>query len=245
MPPTQDLEQASAAESNASAGGGTIAPLVAAGTRIDPPHTRAGAVPSPVARHGLSVGDEPADGESAEFGLADGPAQIVAQAAQLAALLDERQQELDQRQSQLDRREAAFAQEVREARFRLSQRRRQIDQRQTARQRVLQRQSERLDRRRASLEASRRQAAHMRQEALELRLATQQLHAQLAGSVDEDSLADTLAGLRQRLADHFRDEARELTRRQSELELLKAELAGQYEKFLGRLAQDKGHDESL
>lgn len=247
MPPTQDAaEQASAAEPKVLAGEGPVPSSTVAGTRIDPAHTLGDAVPPPISRPRPStLASAASDGESAEFGLFDGPGQIEAQAAQLAAQLDQRQRELDQRETQLDRREAALAQEVREARFRLSQRRRQIDQRQAARQRVLRRQSERLDRRRAAVEESRRQAAQMRQEVLELRLVTEQLHAQLVGSVEPTALAASLDRLRQRLADHYRDEAQELTRRRAELELLKAELAEQYEKLLGRLAEDKGSEGSL
>lgn len=215
------------------------------GTRIDPAHTIADASPSWAIRQSAGVGQPAPASQSVDGGLIDGPVQIEAQAAQLAALLDARHQELDQREAQLERREADFAQEVREARFRLSQRRRQIGQRQAARQRVLRRQSERLDRRRAALEASRRQAAQMRQEALELRLATEQLHAEVAGSADPAALAASLDRLRQRLADHHRGEIQELTRRQAELELLKAELAEQYEKLRQRLAGNNGSDETL
>lgn len=239
MPPTQDAAaQASAAEPKVLAGEGVVSPSAVAGTRIDPAHTLGQAVPPPASRPRPSLASEDAGSASAEFGLFEGPAQIEAQAAQLATLLAQRQLELDQRATQLDRREADFAQEVREARFRLSQRRRQIDQRHSARQRVLRRQSERLDRRRAALEQSRSQAAQMRQEALELRLVTEQLHTQLTGKGKPAALSASLDRLRQRLADHYRDEIQELTRRRSELELLKAELAEQYEKLLGRLAED-------
>lgn len=243
MPPTQDAAaQASAAEPKVLAGEGVVVPSAVAGTRIDPAHTLGQAVPPPVSRPGASASSDPVAGPPAEPGLADGPAQIEAQAAQLAALLDQRQRELDQREAQLERREAAFAQEVREARFRLSQRRRRIDQRQTARQRVLRRQSERLDRRRAALERSRNEAAQMRQEALELRLVTEQLHAQLIGQVEPAALSASLDRLRQRLTDHYREEAQELTRRRAELELLMAELAEQYEKLRRLAGNDGGHE---
>lgn len=242
MPPTQDAAaQASAAEPKVLAGEGVVFPSAVAGTRIDPAHTLGQAVPPPISRPGASADSNRVAGPPAELGLADGPAQIEAQAAQLAALLDQRQRELDQRETQIDRREAALAQEIREARFRLSQRRRQIDQRQTARQGVLRRQSERLDRRRAALEASRRQAAQMRQEALELRLVTEELHARLIGQLEPAALSASLGRLRQCLTDHYREEAQELTRRRAELELLMAELAEQYEKLRRLARNDGGH----
>lgn len=243
MPPTQDAaEQRLAAEPQALATGGevTLPGPGGTGTRIDPAHILDSVVPGAVNRRRSAATDKTAldgaaDPEAGRGGLADGPAQVGTQAAQLAALLDERQRELDEREMQLDRREAGFAQEVGHARLRLSQRRRQIDQRQAARRRVLQRQSERLDRRRAALLEVRRQAAEMRRQALEVQAATEQLHAQLAGSAPQDALSATLDRLRRRLADHDRDEVRELTRQRAELELLKAELADQYELLRRRL----------
>ncbi|HEX5446023.1 MAG TPA: hypothetical protein VFW87_19510 [Pirellulales bacterium] len=246
MPPIQDAaERASAAEPKALASGPAVSLPAGTGTRIDQAHTLGAGLTSPLNRRALPGGDELPDAEPAGPGLAEGPVQLEAQAAQLAALLEQRQLELVLRETQLDRREADFAQEVREARFRLSQRRRQTDRQQAARQRVLRRQSERLDRRRAAIDESRRQAAQMRQDALELRLVTEQLHAQLARSIAPSSLSASLDQLRQRLADHHRQEIRELTRQRAELELLKAELADQYEKLMRLTGNERGDESPL
>lgn len=109
-------------------------------------------------------------------------------------------------------------------RRRLSQRRRRWRARREAEQKMLTHYSQELDRRRSLVEATYSQASQMHREALELRLATEQLQAQLAGSVGPALLGASIGELRLRLAGHYQQEAAHLERRRAELEALKLEV---------------------
>lgn len=103
-----------------------------------------------------------------------------------------------------------------------------------AAKRSLERQNEQLDHRRRALEQTRDQVSCLHREALELRLATEELHVQLAGPAAPSALMRSLAALRERLAQHYALEAAELDQRKAELESLRADLASRHEKLSDR-----------
>lgn len=119
--------------------------------------------------------------------------------------------EQQRRQLKLDRR-------------RLTRRRRRWQVRREAEQKLLAQYNQELDRRRSLVEETYGQASRMHREALELRLATEELQAQLAGSVGPALLGASIGELRLRLAGHYQQEAAHLERRRAELEALKLEV---------------------
>lgn len=107
------------------------------------------------------------------------------------------------------------------------------------RTKAISRQSEELDRRRSALEEFREEIATMHREALEMRLAGEELQAQLRASLGMAAAGDSLQAMRERLARSYQNEATQLTRRRHELEWLKNDLAGEAEKLQRRYAEIK------
>ncbi len=143
-------------------------------------------------------------------------------------LLAENQSQIVQlRESWAQRHEQIEAQ-ARVDRRRLSEQQRRLEAEWADRTQLLARQGEELDRRRAALEHSRTELGRLHRETLEMRLAIEELRAQLAGPGAPAALIRSLGGLRQRLTDHYRLESNELVRRRAELEMLKAELVAEH-----------------
>ncbi len=95
-----------------------------------------------------------------------------------------------------------------------------------ARQRqALARQSERLDRRKAALEKSRAEVAELHREALEWRIVTEELWAELTGWYRSGALQQTVAELRRRLAEHYRLAAADAAEQRQALAAMRDELA--------------------
>ena len=158
-------------------------------------------------------------------------AQLAKREAELAttdALMAESQSQIAQlRESWVQRHEQIEAQ-ARVDRRRLAQQQRRLEAEWADKTQLLARQGEQLDRRRAALEHSRIDLGRLHRETLEMRLAIEELRAQLAGPGAPAALVRSLGGLRQRLTDHYRLESDELVRRRAELETLKAELVAEH-----------------
>ena len=99
--------------------------------------------------------------------------------------------------------------------------------------------SEELDRRRLALEEFREEVSQMHAEALELRSAAEELQAELRSSMGAPAAVSALAAMRERIANRFRNEAAYLTRRRSELEWLKKDLAEEHAKLEERYQEFK------
>lgn len=99
--------------------------------------------------------------------------------------------------------------------------------------------SEELDRRRLELEEFRGEVSQMHEEALELRSAAEEFQVELRESLGGPAADSVLANLRERIAQRYRNEAAYLTRRRSELEWLKKDLADEHARLEQRYQELK------
>src|SRR5208283_6152529 len=96
----------------------------------------------------------------------------------------------------------------------------------------IERRAEQVDQTRAALGQFRAELGRMHRETLEIRLATEELWAELSGSAPPAALTRSLGRIRSRLADHYRMANLELHQKKEELEQLRAQLSEQYEKLI-------------
>ena len=82
------------------------------------------------------------------------------------------------------------------------------------------------------MEQFRAELGRVHRETLEIRLATEELWAELSGSAPPAALTRSLGRIRSRLADHYRMANLELHQKKEELELLRRQLSEQYEKLV-------------
>lgn len=94
------------------------------------------------------------------------------------------------------------------------------------------RRSEQVDQSKAALEQLRTELGRMHRETLEIRLATEELWAQLSGAAPPAALTRSLGRIRTKLADHYRLSNAELHRQKEELEGIRRQLAERYEKLV-------------
>ena len=106
--------------------------------------------------------------------------------------------------------------------------------------RLLGQQSEQVDQSRSALEQLRGELGRMHRETLEIRLATEELWAELSGDAPPAALTRSLGHIRTKLADHYRLANAELHQRKEELERLRDQLARQYEKLVEQKRQFDG-----
>jgi hypothetical protein len=99
------------------------------------------------------------------------------------------------------------------------------------RRRAVQRRSQHVDQCRAALLQLRAETGRMHRETLEIRLATEELWAQLAGAAPPAALTQSLGRIRSRLADHYRLANAELHEQKEELERLRDLLSEQHAKL--------------
>ena len=95
--------------------------------------------------------------------------------------------------------------------------------------RVVGRRAEHVDRSRAAMEEIRGQLQRLHRETLEIRLATEELWAQLSGAAPPAALVQSLGRIRGKLAEHYRLANLELHAQKEELEKLRGQLAAQHE----------------
>jgi hypothetical protein len=109
---------------------------------------------------------------------------------------------------------------------------RQRDTTELSRQRrMLDRRGQILDSRRTALEQLRADLTRRHRETLELRLATEELWAQMSQELPAEELAQSLHRLRNQVADHYRLARAELAQRQQALERLRSQVAAQHERL--------------
>ena len=162
---------------------------------------------------------------------------------QTAEQLAARQKQLDEAESRLQRQRA----ELQNLQEQLSARQSDIDnqdrshrERQEAehrramaeveeQRRVVGRRAEHVDRSRAAMEQLRGQLQRLHRETLEIRLATEELWAQLSGAAPPAAVVQSLGRIRGKLAEHYRLANIELHTQKEELETLRGQLAAQHE----------------
>ncbi|MGO8689827.1 MAG: hypothetical protein ACLQLG_09345 [Thermoguttaceae bacterium] len=162
---------------------------------------------------------------------------------QTAEQLAARQKQLDEAESRLQRQRA----ELQNLQEQLSARQSDIDnqdrshrERQEAehrramaeveeQRRVVGRRAEHVDRSRAAMEQLRGQLQGLHRETLEIRLATEELWAQLSGAAPPAAVVQSLGRIRGKLAEHYRLANIELHTQKEELETLRGQLAAQHE----------------
>jgi hypothetical protein len=155
--------------------------------------------------------------------LEEAETQLAGMRAETAALereLEQRREQLEA-QGRLDRRNLAELQRKNESEL-------------ARKKLLLEQQNERLDHHRLAVERSREELSRMQREAIEMRLAAEELQAQLMGSLAPAALQRSLGALRQRLSDYYRLEAAAVAEQAAELATLKAELAVEHDKLSAR-----------
>ena len=100
---------------------------------------------------------------------------------------------------------------------------------------ALQRRSEQVDRSKAALDEVRDELQHLHRETLEIRLATEELWAELSGSAPPAALVRSLGRIRTQLAEHYRQANEKLTAERDELETFRKELR----ELAAHLAEEK------
>ena len=98
--------------------------------------------------------------------------------------------------------------------------------------REIEQRGERVDQSRAALEQFRAELGHMHRETLEIRLASEELWAELSGSTPPAELTRSLGRIRSRLADHYRMANADVEQKKKEIEHLRDHLSEQYEKLV-------------
>jgi hypothetical protein len=98
--------------------------------------------------------------------------------------------------------------------------------------REVQERSEQADLAHAGLEQFRAELGRIHRETLEIRLATEELWAELSGSAPPATLTRSLGRIRGRLADHYHTANLELQQKKGELQSLRDQLSEQYEKLV-------------
>jgi hypothetical protein len=132
---------------------------------------------------------------------------------------------LEAKQKQLEDAQSHFEAERRRAMAEVEEQRRAVGRR-----------AEHVDRSRLALEQLRGELDRLHRETLEIRLATEELWAQLSGAAPPAALVQSLARIRGKLAEHYRLANLELHKQKEELERVRGQLADEREK----LAQAKG-----
>lgn len=102
---------------------------------------------------------------------------------------------------------------------------------------TIERRSEHLDQSRTSLAQMRAELGQVQQETLEIRLATEELWAQLAGEAPPAALIESLAQTRAKLAKHYRAVQDDIEQKKNEMLTIRTELIQEHR----RLAKRKHH----
>ena len=148
------------------------------------------------------------------------------------ALLSGQQAELERERRELADARAAFADAMQTQREKLDDERRRraaLDDRNCQ---ELERQSDELAARQAALERMRGDMARAQREALELRLATEELWSRLCGQMAPAALAQSLARTRLKLAEEQRLARSELAAERAEVQTLAGQVARQHDKLV-------------
>jgi hypothetical protein len=102
---------------------------------------------------------------------------------------------------------------------------------------LLENRGERVERCRTALRQLRAELQRLHRETLEIRLATEELWAQLSGAAPPAALTRSLGRIRTQLADQYRAANAELLDQKRELASIRGQLAEQYEKLIEQKRQ--------
>jgi len=105
------------------------------------------------------------------------------------------------------------------------------------RQAAVTRRAEEVEKSRAALERLRGELGRMHRDTLEVRLATEELWAQLSGDAPPAALTRSLGKIRTQLADHYRQANAELKQQKDELQEIHDRLAEQYDNVVTHKAR--------
>ena len=159
--------------------------------------------------------------------------------AERQRLLAESEAELESRRTALQHFHAQLTadrqfldEELRTQRERLASEQVRLAAEMETKRRAVQQRSEQADQTHVALEQLRAELGRMHRETLEIRLATEELWAELSGSAPPAALTRSLGQIRSRLADHYRMANLELHQKKEELERLRSQLSEQYEKLV-------------
>ncbi len=164
------------------------------------------------------------------------------------ALLADGQTELERGRKQLAAERQAGHEQCAEQRLRLAEERRRADLDLNRRLEALKHHGEQLERRETAVEQLRNDVLRTQRETLELRLATDEIWAQMSGSLPPAILTQSLVRTRGKLADQYRLERVELAQRQEQLESLARRIEARHEKLRGerqeteRWTADRRHE---
>lgn len=153
------------------------------------------------------------------------------------SLLSEQQAEVEARARQCDRLRAELDDLERSQRQVLAGERQRSEAELARRKLTIDQRGEELDVRTAAVEQLRSDLTRLHRETLEMRLATEELWAQLSGAMAPAALTQSLARVRAKLADYYKLSERELEARQQDLSRLATKVAGQHDKLAARRQQ--------
>ncbi len=168
-----------------------------------------------------------------------------------AESLDRREQEIKQAESllakahgeteglreQLGQKRQQFDEEARAQRQLMVAEQRRAQAELDKKRRALERRTEHVDHCQAALRDVRVELGQMHRETLEIRLATEELWAQLSPAAPPAALTHSLGQIRARLAEHYRLTGSQLDERKQELQTMQGELAEQHEKLVRQKEQ--------
>jgi hypothetical protein len=149
--------------------------------------------------------------------------------------LAETQAETEKLYEQLATQRREFDEETTAARNRMAEAYRQAEAELEQKRQAVQRRADQVEQRHATLKQLRSDLGRMHRETLEIRLATEELWAQLAGNAPPASLTQSLGRIRTQLAEQYQQARIELAEQRKELEAIRVELTRQH----GTLAEQK------
>jgi len=153
------------------------------------------------------------------------------------SLLSQQQAEVESRARQCDRLRTELDELERSQRQILVGERERSEAELARRKLALEQRGEELDVRSAAVEQLRGDLTRLHRETLEMRLATEELWAQLSGAMAPAALTQSLARIRAKLADYYKHSERELEARQQDLGRLADKVTGQHDKLASRRQQ--------
>jgi chromosome segregation ATPase len=155
---------------------------------------------------------------------------------QAEAVLDDTLAEADQLREQSIAERHRVEEEARAGRQRMAVEGRRAAAELDAKRRSLARRGEHVDQSRAALDQLRAELGRVHREALEIRLATEELWVQLCGSAPPAALTRSLGQVRAKLAEHYRMATAEVAEKKAELETLRGQLAEEHQKLIRQKA---------
>jgi chromosome segregation protein len=132
----------------------------------------------------------------------------------------------------LRRQQAALDEAGRAQRRRLAVEQRQAQAELDRQREAIQRRGQQVDQAKAATEQLRAEVGQIHRESLELRLATEQAWLQLCSSASPTELTRSLAEIRARLSDAYRDANDELRRRKEDLEAIRNQMVEQHQELM-------------